>query len=214
MTAPTLILIDVQRAFEDPSWAPRNNPEAEQRIADALAAWREHGAPVIHVRHHSPRPEGLFKPGTPAFDFKPEAMPREGEPVITKTVNSAFIGTDLEPRLRDAGTETVVLVGLTTDHCCSTTARMAGNLGFETWVLGDAMATHDRVGPDGSAHPRRGDARHRAGQPERRVRRGDRHRRGGRAAQVTGAPFGLSTSHSPPNSRTLWHRTRPGPSAT
>ena len=153
MTAPTLILIDVQRAFEDPSWAPRNNPEAEQRIADALAAWRERGAPVIHVRHHSPRPEGLFKPGTPAFDFKPEAMPREGEPVITKDVNSAFIGTDLEQRLRDAGTETVVLVGLTTDHCCSTTARMAGNLGFETWVLGDAMATHDRVGPDGTHIP-------------------------------------------------------------
>jgi nicotinamidase-related amidase len=79
----------------------------------------------------------------------PQAQPHEGEPVITKDVNSAFIGTDLEQRLRDGGIEAVALAGLTTDHCCSTTARMAANLGFETWVLGDAMATFDREGPDG-----------------------------------------------------------------
>ena len=149
MPTPTLIVIDVQRAFDDPSWAPRNNPEAEQRIAEALAGWRERGAPVIHVRHASAAPDGLFAPGTPAFEFKPEAQPLDGEPVITKDVNSAFIGTDLEQQLRRQGVETVALVGLTTDHCCSTTARMAGNLGFETWVLGDAMATHDRRAPDG-----------------------------------------------------------------
>ena len=88
--------------------------------------------------------------GTPGFDFKPEAQPLDGEPVITKDVNSAFIGTDLEARLREQGVEAVALVGLTTDHCVSTTARMAANLGFETWVLGDAMATHDRRGPTAS----------------------------------------------------------------
>ena len=104
---------------------------------------------MIHVRHASAAPGGLFAPGTPAFEFKPEAEPLDGEPVITKDVNSAFIGTDLEQRLRRQGVETVALVGLTTDHCVSTTARMAGNLGFETWVLGDAMATHERRAPDG-----------------------------------------------------------------
>jgi nicotinamidase-related amidase len=149
MTPPTLIVIDVQRAFEDPGWGPRNNPEAEGRIAEAIAAWRERGAPIVHVRHASSDPGGRFVPGTDAFEFKPEARPREGEPVITKDVNSAFIGTDLEGRLREQGVETVALVGLTTDHCCSTTARMAGNLGFETWVLDDAMATFDRRAPDG-----------------------------------------------------------------
>ena len=146
---PTLLVIDVQRAFDDGSWGPRNNPDAEQHIAEALAAWRAHGAPVIHVRHQSAEPGGSFIPGTPAFEFKPEAEPREGEPVITKDVNSAFIGTDLEERLRAAGASAVALVGLTTDHCCSTTARMAGNLGFDTWVLGDAMATFARRSPDG-----------------------------------------------------------------
>jgi len=148
-TAPTLIVIDVQQAFNDPAWGARNNPDAERNVAAALAAWRERGAPVIHVRHASTAPEGLFVPGTASFEFKPEAAPLEGEPVITKNVNSAFIGTDLEERLRGEGVEAVALVGLVTDHCVSTTARMAGNLGFETWVLADATATHDRRGPDG-----------------------------------------------------------------
>jgi nicotinamidase-related amidase len=141
---PTLLLVDVQRAFDDPSWPPRNNPDAEARIADLLAAWRAAGAPVVHVRHESARPEGLFRRDTPAFEFKPEAEPRPGEPVLDKRVNSAFVGTDLEERLRAAGAETVVIAGLTTDHCCSTTARMAGNLGFETWIVSDATATHVR----------------------------------------------------------------------
>jgi nicotinamidase-related amidase len=149
MTPPTLIVIDVQRAFDEPGWGERNNPGAEAKVAEAIAGWRERDAPVIHVRHRSAEPGGTFVPGTPAFEFKPEAQPLEGEPVITKDVNSAFIGTDLEERLRSAGVSSVALVGLTTDHCCSTTARMAANLGFETWVLGDAMATFARRAPDG-----------------------------------------------------------------
>ena len=153
MAAPALIVIDVQKAFENPAWGPRNNPHAEQRIAEAIAGWRERGAPLIHVRHASLAPDGLFVPGTPAFEFLPQAQPLEGEPVLTKNVNSAFIGTDLEQRLRDGGVDTVALVGLTTDHCCSTTARMAANLGFQTWVLGDAMATFDRESPDGEHLP-------------------------------------------------------------
>jgi nicotinamidase-related amidase len=149
MSAPTLIVVDVQRAFDEPGWGERNNPDAEAQVAAALAGWRERGAPIIHVRHCSDEPGGTFVPGTPAFEFKPEAQPLEGEPVLTKTVNSGFIGTDLEERLHAAGASTVAIVGLTTDHCCSTTARMAANLGFETWVLGDAMATFDRRAPDG-----------------------------------------------------------------
>jgi nicotinamidase-related amidase len=146
---PTLVVIDVQRAFDDPAWGERNNPGAEAKVAEAISGWRERGAPVIHVRHRSAEPEGTFVPGTPAFEFKPEAQPLDGEPVITKDVNSAFIGTDLEKRLRIDGVAAVALVGLTTDHCCSTTARMAANLGFDTWVLGDAMATFARRSPDG-----------------------------------------------------------------
>ncbi len=148
MPLPTLLVIDVQRAFDDPAWEERNNPDAEKRVGGLLAAWRAAGAPVVHVRHESASPDGLFRRGTAAFEFKPEAEPLPGEPVVDKRVNSAFIGTDLEGRLHAAGAETVVVAGLTTDHCCSTTARMADNLGFETWFVADATATHARGGFD------------------------------------------------------------------
>ncbi len=150
MSPPTLIVIDVQRAFDDPSWGERNNPDAERNVARAIEAWRDDGAPIIHVRHES---EGLFAPGSETAQVKPEAAPRDGEPVLTKDVNSAFIGTDLEERLRADGVEAVAIVGLTTDHCVSTTVRMAANLGFETWVLEDATATFARRSPDGELIP-------------------------------------------------------------
>ena len=148
-----LILIDVQNGFDDPRWGRRNNPQAEATIVALLAAWRESSRPVIHVKHNSVMPGSPLRPGQAGNDIKPAAAPQGDEPVIGKTVNSAFIGTDLEERLRAAGIDSVVIVGLTTDHCVSTTARMAGNLGFETLLIADATATFDRTGPDGILHP-------------------------------------------------------------
>ena len=153
---PTLVLVDVMKAFDDPYWGPRNNPGAEGNVARLLAAWRAADAPIIHVQHLEPDPDPewhFFHEGDPGFEFKPEAMPLGDEPVITKGVNSAFIGTDLEERLRAAGATTVVIAAIATDHCGSTTARMSGNLGFETWFVGDACATFDREGPDGEVYP-------------------------------------------------------------
>ena len=153
MPMPTLIVVDVQQALDDPSWGERNNPAFERNLTAALEGWREHDAPVIHVREASRNPEGRFVPGTPGFEYKAEAVPAEGEPEITKNANSAFIGTDLEERLRGDGVEVVAIAGLTTDHCCSATARMASDLGFETWLLGDALATFEREAPDGELIP-------------------------------------------------------------
>lgn len=81
--------------------------------------------------------------------MKPEAEPHPGEPTLTKNVNSAFIGTDLQERLQSMGARTLVLVGLTTDHCVATTAPMAGNFGFDTYVVSDATATFERAGTRG-----------------------------------------------------------------
>jgi nicotinamidase-related amidase len=151
---PTLVIVDVQKAFDDPAWGKRNNPGAEGNVARLLAAWRAADAPIIHVRHRETNPElHFFNEEDPGFEFKQEAMPLADEPVVTKGVNSAFIGTDLEERLRAAGATTVVIAAITTDHCGSTTVRMSGNLGFETWFVGDACATFDREGPDGEVFP-------------------------------------------------------------
>ena len=145
----TLIVIDVQKAFDDPRWGRRNNPQAESNINQLLEAWRRARMPVIHTQHCSPVPDSPLRPGAPGNEIKENATPLPTEPVLKKNVNSAFIGTDLESRLRSDQVKTVVLVGLTTDHCVSTTARMAANLGFDTYVVSDATATFDRTGPDG-----------------------------------------------------------------
>lgn len=144
-----LIIIDVQQAFNDPSWGQRNNPKAEAHIAALLAGWRSTQRPIIHVQHCAWRPESLFHPDRPGFKVKPEAEPLADEPVIYKDVNSSFIGTDLEQRLRAQGAKTLVIAGITTDHCVSTTTRMAGNFGFATYIVSDATATFERRGPDG-----------------------------------------------------------------
>ena len=148
-----LLVLDVQQGFDAPTWGRRNNPEAEERVAELLDAWRSSGRPVIHLKHMSTDPSSPLRPDQPGNAFKAEAAPRDGERVIEKRVHSGFIGTSLEAELRAAGQDTLVLVGLTTNHCVSTTARMAANLGFDTWVVSDATATFDRMGPDGILYP-------------------------------------------------------------
>jgi nicotinamidase-related amidase len=149
-----LIVVDVQRAFDEWEAAGRrrNNPNAGARIADLLAAFRDQCAPIFHIRHLGTRPNSSFLPDKTGYAVKDEARERAGEAVIVKTVNSAFIGTDLEERLRAADIKRLVICGATTNHCVETTTRMAGNLGFDAHLVRDATWTFDRVGPDGDAH--------------------------------------------------------------
>jgi nicotinamidase-related amidase len=144
-----LVVIDVQQGMDDPRGGTRNNPDAEQRIADLLAGWRGAGRPVIHVQHLSLEAGSPLREDLPGHAFKKEALPIPGEPVFQKHVNSAFIGTELETYLRGHDIDSLVLVGMTTDQCVSTTARMAANLGFAVTVVEDATATFEREGPDG-----------------------------------------------------------------
>ncbi|MFT4117950.1 cysteine hydrolase family protein [Bradyrhizobium sp.] len=151
---PALVVIDVQRAFDEWEAAGkrRNNLDAVARIVDLLGAFRASGAPIFHIRHEGTRPSSSFLPSGTGYVVKDEARERPGEPVIVKRVNSAFIGTDLDERLRAAGIGTVVICGATTNHCVETTTRMAGNLGFDARLVRDATWTFDRVGPDGDTH--------------------------------------------------------------
>lgn len=148
-----LLLVDVQSGLDEPRLGERNNPAAERQIAALLAGWRRAGWPVIHVQHMSVEPGSPLRPDTPGNAFKPEAMPQPGEPVFQKSVNSAFIGTDLETHLRRAGITSLVIAGLTTDHCVSATARTASDLGFDVVIVDDATATFARTGPDGVRYP-------------------------------------------------------------
>lgn len=148
-----LILIDVQDGLDEPRLGKRNNPDAEQNMARLLADWRAKGRPIYHVQHMSTRPSSPLRPDQPGNAIKRIVAPQGDEPVIQKRVNCAFVGTDLEDRLRAAGIESVVIVGLTTQHCVSSTARMASDLGFTTLVVDDATATHDSTGHDGTYYP-------------------------------------------------------------
>jgi nicotinamidase-related amidase len=151
-SSAALLLVDVQQGLDDPRWGARNNPDAEQRIADLLAVWRATGRPVIHVQHLSLVPQSPLREDAPGHAFKPQARPVANEPVFQKHVNSAFIGTELEAHLRSNGIDSLVIVGITTDHCVSTTARMAANLGFDVTVVEDATTTFERRGPDGTLY--------------------------------------------------------------
>lgn len=151
---PALIVVDVQRGFEDSSfWGRRDNPDCERHVGELLAAWRERGWPVVFVRHDSNHPDSPLAPGGHGNDFQ-EVITGTPDLLIRKSVNSSFHGTpDLHAWLQAEGITSVVICGITTNHCCETTARLAGNLGYDTFFVVDATHTFDRTAPDGQVVP-------------------------------------------------------------
>lgn len=148
---PALLLVDIQKGFENEAhWGGnRNNKDAEEKCAMLLNKWRELHLPIFHIMHGSRNPDSPLHPSKPGFELHDLIQPKNQEPVIVKDVNSAFIGTSLEQDLKNKAISTLVIVGLTTNHCISTTTRMAGNLDFETFLIADATATFDRIGVNG-----------------------------------------------------------------
>ena len=139
-----LLLIDIQEGFKDPKWGRRNNPCAEANIAQILNNWRVSGRPIIHVQHVSRERASVFAPESPGIALQDFARPANGELLLQKRVNSAFIGTQLDRKLKECGVTALVVVGFTTDHCVSSTVRMASNLGYQTIVVADGTATFER----------------------------------------------------------------------
>ncbi|ASW73246.1 isochorismatase [Chryseobacterium piperi] len=151
---PALILIDVQKGFlEENYWGGnRNNKNAEQICRNILEKWRALGLPIFHIRHSSDNPNSKLHESNPGFEFNENVLPLNHEVIITKNVNSAFIGTDLKDRIDNQNINTLVIVGITTNHCVSTTTRMSGNYGYETYVISDATAAFDRIGINGEKY--------------------------------------------------------------
>ncbi|MEV6358590.1 cysteine hydrolase family protein [Streptomyces hydrogenans] len=150
-----LIVVDVQKGFESAYWGRRDNPEAEGNMAALIDRWQETGRPVVFVRHDSRQAGSPLAPGTEGNAFKDFVKERRGagagpEVLVTKTVNSAFYGEpDLDAWLKGAGIEQLVIVGIQTNMCNETTARMGGNLGYDVLFALDAMHTFDLAGPFG-----------------------------------------------------------------
>jgi len=151
---PALILIDFQKGFEDIAYwgEQRNNLDAEKKASELLKIWRENNLPIFHIQHCSQIKTSLLHESNKGNEFQDIVKPLEHETIIKKNVNSAFIGTDLEEQLKNNKISKLVIVGLTTDHCVSTTTRMAGNLEFETYLVSDATATFNKKGIDGKEY--------------------------------------------------------------
>jgi nicotinamidase-related amidase len=155
MNNVALIIIDFQNGFDEVEYwgGNRNNPKAEENTRRLLDVWRERKWPLFHIKHDSVNIKSKLAPGQFGNEIKEIVKPLPGEMVISKSVNSAFIGTDLKQRLDAKKIKSVVVVGLQTDHCVSTTARMAANYDYDTIVVSDATATFDRIGIDGIKIP-------------------------------------------------------------
>ena len=137
-----LVVVDVQRAFDDAGyWGRRNNPDCEANVASLIGAWREAGRPLVFVRHEFESHDHAFK----------DVVSGEPDLLVSKQVNSAFYGSpDLDAWLRESGIGSIALCGITTDHCVETTARMGANIGYDVLFVLDATHTFDRTGPDGT----------------------------------------------------------------
>ncbi|MEM1141352.1 MAG: cysteine hydrolase family protein [Pseudomonadota bacterium] len=138
-----LLIIDMQRGMASERAGPRNNPQAEQNISQLLSLWRRRHLGLVHIRHISRDPESLFWPGQQGVEFQDNFAPLPEEHVVEKNVPDALINTGLERWLRVRGLSQLVIAGVSTNNSVEATARTAGNLGFEVYVVEDATFTFD-----------------------------------------------------------------------
>ena len=148
-TTAALLVIDLQKAIDAPYWGPRNNPDCERNVAALLERWRATRRPIYHIKHDSTEPQSAYRPGQPGNDFKDDVKPQPDEAVITKRVNSAFVGTGLGTLLKVAGHGPLVITGVLTNNSVEATVRMGGNLGFEIYVVSDGCFAVDKKTLDG-----------------------------------------------------------------
>ena len=137
---PALIIIDVQEAIDCFSQSPRNNIDAEAKISGLLEHWRGENRPIVHVRHSSKFTESPYHSTSRHFDFKQQVKPIDGECIITKSENCAFINTHLEQHLKALKITELVICGVVTNHSVDATVRIASALGFRVFVPHDATA--------------------------------------------------------------------------
>jgi nicotinamidase-related amidase len=145
-----LVVIDVQRGFDDPVWGRRDNPACEANVGALVADAQAQGDHIVLVRHDSTTPGSPLRPGTPGNAFKPVLDGVVADLVVAKSVHSAFGGdVDLHAWFGDRGVDELVLCGIQTNRCCETTARVAGDRGYAVRFALDATHTFEERAADG-----------------------------------------------------------------
>ncbi|RJF99883.1 cysteine hydrolase family protein [Noviherbaspirillum saxi] len=145
-----LIVIDFQMEYFDGGRLPIPDGKAAMSRARQLVDFGDrHGIAVIHVQHLGPAGGALFPKDSDRAAFHADMAPRPQHLLVQKTTASSFASTDLHQRLQARGIKTLVLCGLMTHMCISTTARDAKPLGYQVLVAGDACATRDIEAWDG-----------------------------------------------------------------
>lgn len=137
-----LVMIDCQREYLDGGLCLPGVHEALAEGALLLGLARQRGVPVIHIQH-SGNPGGLFDPEGPKHALCDQVTPQDGEAVVSKTLPNAFAGTGLEEVLKSSGRKHLIVAGLMTHMCVSSTARSALDHGFGCTVVAGACATRD-----------------------------------------------------------------------
>lgn len=161
-----LLSIDVQNTYMTPSddpvererWAPfyqRMHEIVIPRTAKLQNSFRQHGMDVLHARiaclleSGKDRSLSQKKPGWNYLllpkeredaQIVEELAPREGEIVVTKTTDSALTGTNLRLVLHNMGIKNVVLTGIFTDQCISSTVRSLADESFNVILVEDCCA--------------------------------------------------------------------------
>lgn len=148
-----LLPVDMQRAFDRAPWPRRWNGLVDQNGLSILARWREKGLPIVHVRHDSVIEGSTLAPGSEGNQLRPGFEPADGEPLVSKSVNSAFIGTDLDRHLRDTGQSRLVILGIITNNSLEATVRNAANLGYAVLVPEDCCFTFAKRDLNGRLWP-------------------------------------------------------------
>lgn len=150
-----LLIVDMQKYFFDKSSHAflKPAPAILPNVRDILDAYRNLGLPVIFTRHAYAADEdpGIMKTwwseleadGDPLAEVVDELEPVPGEPVLMKGRYSAFVGTNLERRLRKLGVERILITGVMTHLCCESTARDAFMKDFEVFFTIDGTASEN-----------------------------------------------------------------------
>ncbi len=137
-----LLIIDIQRDYFPGGAFPLVEPEAAAEAARrALDRFRAEGEPIVHVQHIWDAPDApFFKKGTAGTEIHPLVAPEGDETLITKDEPNAFLGTDLEQRLRADGIDELVVAGMMSSMCVDASVRAGADLGFGMTVIHDGCA--------------------------------------------------------------------------